>query len=209
LQLNSTIEKEFQERASTEESNIQKVDLSNAVTLEQLDQQTQPTRIMQESETQLEAWIQEVIADEIANHYAQLSEMCSSGKCVTPVEAAQLVQASLTTFAYDGVRMVDHAQGGTIVYELTSETYEPPADDPSQQLGNVWWRKYIPEDWERVLPPQWEEWKAGVPTFLKHSFVSIDSSVLECIACKFVADHHSAPIHYRDEAQRLFHLKQS
>lgn len=174
-QMNLTIKKELEERESIRNKvNDQKeeIDVSNAVTLDQLEEQTLPTLIMDESEKQLEAWILNVIEDEIAAYHAEAAEMCSSGKCVTPVEAAQLVQASLSTFANDGVNMVDHAKGATIVYELTSETYVPPNNDPEQQLGNVWWRKYIPQDWERVLPSKWEEWKIAVPSFLKHSFVS-------------------------------------
>ena len=173
LQLNATIEKELQERVSIEqESHYAEVDVSHTVTLEELEQETQPTRMMQESEAQLEGWVKDVIADEVAKYHAEAAEMCSSGRCVSPVEAAQLVQASLTTFAYDGIRMVDHAQGGSIVYELTSNTFDPSVDDPNRKLGNVWWRKYIPQDWERVLPSQWEEWKAGIPSVVMHSFVS-------------------------------------
>lgn len=172
-QLNLTIEKELQKRASIEKENhYEEVDLSNTVTLEQLEQQTQPSHMLEESEKQLEAWILQVIQDEIANYHVKAAEMCSSRKCVTPLEAAQLVQASLTTYANDGVNKLDHAQGAQIVHELTSETYNPPADDPKQLLGNVWWRKFIPDDWERVFPSQWEEWKAGVPSFLRHTFVS-------------------------------------
>jgi SUN domain-containing protein 1/2 len=148
----------------------EQVDTSNAVTLEQLEQQTQLIPMMKDSETQLEEWILQVMDEEIALYHAKVAEMCSSGKCVTPIEAAQLVQASLTTFAHDGVNMVDHAQGAKIVYELTSDTYIPPTDESHERLGSVWWRRYIPQDWERVLPSQWEEWKASIPSFLWHSF---------------------------------------
>ena len=176
-QVNLTIEKELKERVAIEqESHTEEVDLSNAVTLEQLQQHAQPIRMVEESEKQIEEWVLRVIEDEIAKYHAEAGELFSSGKCVTPVEAAQLVQTSLTTFARDGIGMVDHAQGAKIVHELTSETYTPPADDPSQLIGNIWWRKYIPQDWERILPSQWEEWRAGLPSFLKHSFVSFISA---------------------------------
>lgn len=176
-QMNLTIEKELAERAAVKEVNQKEpVDVSNALTLEELEQQSQQVQMMDQSEKQLEEWILQVIQDEIASYHAECKGMCSTGKCVTPVEAANLVQESLTTFASDdGVSMVDHARGAKIVHELTSDTYNPPASDPNQLLGNVWWRRYIPQDWERVLPSQWEEWKSGLPSFIKHSFVSFPS----------------------------------
>lgn len=167
-QLNVTLEQELQNRAILEEESVDETTgPNNAVTLEQLEEQIQPARILAESETKLSEWIQNVISEEVANYHADAAARV--GKCVTPVEAAQLVQASLMTHAHDG--MVDHAQGAQIVHELTSDTYIPPAH-PNQLLGNVWWRKYIPEDWERVLPSGWEDWSVGVPLFLAHSLVS-------------------------------------
>ena len=187
-ELNLTIEQELEERRKLNRENAggEQVDTSNAVTLQQLEQQTQLIPMMEDSETQLEDWILQVMEEEISLHHAKVAEMCSSGKCVTPIEAAQLVQASLTTFANDGVNMVDHAQGAKIVYELTSDTYIPPTDESDERLGTIWWRRYIPQDWERVLPSQWEGWKASIPSFLRHSFVSSD--LLACsnlFACSY------------------------
>jgi len=212
-QVNLTIEEELKERAAIEElSHKEEIDVSNTVTLEQLEQQTQPTEMMEESESQLQAYILRVMKDEITAHHAEVAESCSSGKCVTPVEAAQLVQTSLTTFAHDGVSMVDHAQGAQIVHELTSSTYTPPADDPNQLLGNMWWRKYVPEDWERILPSQWEEWKAGVPSFLKHSFVrsQLRTSTGVCWMCEVATNYHitflssTVGIKFRNGATRSY-----
>ena len=170
-QLNETIEKEIQQRAPPEEESVgESVDLSNAVTLEELQEQMQPARLLEDSETKLEAWVESVMREEVTRYHTDAADH-SSGKCVTPIEAAQLAQTSLMTYAHDGVSMVDHAHGAGIVHELTSDTYVPPADR-NQLLGNAWWRKYIPEDWERVLPSDWEEWSARVPSFLSHSLVS-------------------------------------
>jgi hypothetical protein len=167
-QLNVTLEEELQNRAILEEKSVDETTGPNiAVTLEQLEEQIHPTRILAKSETTLSEWILNVINEEVANYHVEAA--AKVGKCVTPLEAAQLVQASLMTHAHDG--MVDHAKGAQIVHELTSDTYIPPAD-PNQLLGNVWWRKYIPEDWERVLPSGWQDWNVGFPSFLAHSLVS-------------------------------------
>ena len=167
-QLNATLEEELQNRAMLEEESVDETTgPNNAVTLEQLEEQIHPDRMLAESETTLSEWIQNVISEEIANYHVE--EAARVGKCVSPLEAAQLVQASLMTHAHDG--MVDHAKGAQIVHELTSDTYIPPTD-PNQLLGNVWWRKYIPEDWERLLPSGWENWRVVVPSFLAHSLVS-------------------------------------
>jgi hypothetical protein len=168
-QFNVTLEEELQNRAKLEEKHVDETTgPNNAVTLEQLEEQIQPTQILSESETMLKEWIHNVIREEVETFHAETATMAK--KCaVTPVDAAQLVQSALTTHMHDG--MVDHAQEGQIVHELTSETYVPPAK-PNQRLGNVWWRKFIPQDWERVLPSGWEDWKVGVPLFVAHSLVS-------------------------------------
>jgi SUN domain-containing protein 1/2 len=60
--------------------------------------------------------------------------------------------------------MIDHAQAASVVHELTSSTYRPP---PllEEKLENVWWRRYIPEDWERyLLPNGWQEWNTRLPS---------------------------------------------
>jgi hypothetical protein len=168
-QLNVTLEEELQNRAKLEEEHVDETTgPNNAVTLEQLEEQIQPTQILAESEIVLSEWIQNVIREEVESFHAETAT--TTKKCaVTPVDAAQLVQSALTTHMHDGT--VDHAQEAQIVHEFTSETYIPPSK-PNQRLGNVWWRKYIPQDWERVLPSGWEDWRVGVPLFVAHSLVS-------------------------------------
>eukprot|EP00980_Cylindrotheca_fusiformis_P026537 scaffold16380_cov62-Cylindrotheca_fusiformis.AAC.1 len=81
-------------------------------------------------------------------------------KCPSTVDVVQDVHLALTKFSQDGIGLLDHAQGGQIVHTLTSPTYSPEPD-PEELLGNVWWRKYIPEDWEKLLPEGWADWNTG------------------------------------------------
>jgi hypothetical protein len=61
-----------------------------------------------------------------------------------------------------GLALFDHASsanGGSIVYgegrdrrPMTSSPYlARKSSDDGTRLGDVWWRKFIPEDWENAL----------------------------------------------------------
>eukprot|EP00957_Ditylum_brightwellii_P012300 929540-Ditylum_brightwellii.AAC.1 len=62
---------------------------------------------------------------------------------------------------------------------MTSDTYDPSIlekDRAIVKLGEVSWRRYIPEDWENLLPEGWEDWDLGklreamhVPSYVYHS----------------------------------------
>lgn len=149
-------------------------------------------QIMETSEIDLEVWLDKLIHSEIDEQIEkQLDEVRHSSKlsagfnpnqtsktpppevCASPVDAVQSIQEALTRHEQDQIGRYDHASlGASIVYEHTSETYTP-ATDYSQLIGNVWWRRYVPEDWERILPEGWEEWKVGIPHYVYHSLVRI------------------------------------
>jgi Sad1 / UNC-like C-terminal len=95
--------------------------------------------------------------------------------CVTATAGAQMVVDSLDRLSDDGVGLVDHARvetpgkdGGRVVHEYTSPTYNPRAENNFQVLGHPLWRSFIPQDWEDYyLPKGWKEW--SIPSFLGFS----------------------------------------
>ena len=128
------------------------------------------------SEDELQAWIIGIAKEELDAFQTSVKSgeqsATSSGECATVSDAVHDVQSALTRFSQDGTGMIDHAQWASVVYEkkLTSPSYMPPSET-SELLGNVWWRKYIPEDWERLLPAGWEEWDVAIPSYIYHSLV--------------------------------------
>lgn len=87
----------------------------------------------------------------------------SSEQCVALPDTTSMVFASLHNRASPGGSALhDHASsanGGSIVYgegrdrrPMTSSPYlVPKSNEDSTRLGDVWWRKFIPEDWEYAL----------------------------------------------------------
>ena len=87
----------------------------------------------------------------------------SSGHCAALPETASMIHASLQDMASPGgSALFDHASsanGGSIVYgegrdrrPMTSSPYlVRKSSDDGTRLGDVWWRKFIPEDWEIAL----------------------------------------------------------
>jgi hypothetical protein len=160
----------------------------NIVTTDMLHRRLDTNNIVQESELQLKEWILQCIREELERYrhdtwLSKLSTITTMAKtardddaavariknsCPGTAEIVQRVQQALTNYANDGIGKVDHVQrGAKIVHWLTSETYVPPPKD-TQTLGSVWWRKYIPQDWERLfLPKGWEDWNAlSIPSYL-------------------------------------------
>ena len=91
--------------------------------------------------------------------YAADDEGCAG---LSPV--ASIVYTSLDSQSYPGgLKVFDHAtlvNGGSVVYGeapdrqlFTSKPYSIPDANSSDdvRIGEVWWRRYIPEDWEFVL----------------------------------------------------------
>ena len=79
------------------------------------------------------------------------------------IPTTSMVFASLHDRASPGGSALhDHASsanGGTIIHgegrdrrPMTSSPYlVPKSNEDSSRLGDVWWRKFIPEDWEYAL----------------------------------------------------------
>lgn len=121
------------------------------------------------------------------------------GHCVIAVDAANQILASLVQLDRDE-RKTDLLAGATFTYgsEWTSDTYQPEIQSPSEDareltLGDPSVRKYIPEDWERLLPSGWKEWDISplaklitspspqniVPPYFWHSLPAPLASIIE------------------------------
>lgn len=125
--------------------------------------------LLAESDAEIEKWVQETMEDEIQNLLEPLNDTVKldDGKhCVTPAETATHIHQALTKYALDGIGLFDHARAGSIVHAMTSPTFSPPK---TVTLEDVWWRRYIPDDWERLLPRGWENWNAALPSYLTHT----------------------------------------
>lgn len=178
--LNQTYEKESLLRSaqSTQNSGEQVVmaeeaDDTKTIPISSLTQRFDIQEIMGESEAELKTWVIQIIEDELKDYKESLLRgIEDQQKCPSASDIAQNVQHALNEFSQDDIGLVDHAQGGDIVYSMTSSTYVPPPD-PSNLLGNVWWRKFIPEDWEELLPEGWENWSVSIPPFIYHTLVRI------------------------------------
>jgi Sad1 / UNC-like C-terminal len=92
------------------------------------------------------------------------------GTCLLTKEAALAVHDALMRYARDGIGQIDRA--GYIVHQYTSPTHVVKDDAAFSNLGNVWWRRYIPQDWEALLPVGWQSWKNGfaLPDHMYHTF---------------------------------------
>jgi hypothetical protein len=129
--------------------------------------------VMEESEQEIKAWVDKLLEEELAAYKKNVLKESSdgtNGECTSVVDAVKDVQAALTRYSQDGIGLIDHAQGAEIVHSMTSPTYTPPPE-LSELLGNVWWRKYIPQDWELLLPHGWEKWSVSIPPYIYHSLV--------------------------------------
>jgi hypothetical protein len=141
------------------------------VTLSELKELFKPETILAESEAKVEAFVLGILEEEMValkKEWVAANAPDAPENCVTPEQALNVVQEALLNHTRDVIGIVDHADGATILHEFTSETYTPPPE-PSQLLGGVWWRKYIPEDWELMLPEGWENWSVGLPQSLFHT----------------------------------------
>jgi hypothetical protein len=174
--LNDRLEKEVKLRTSIKE---QAEDLEEAtitidtVSISDVKRRLEVSRIMEQSEKKIQAWMLEVMKDEVEKYKNELLvNKGASSECRSVMDVVQDIHMALTKFSQDGIGLIDHAQGGEIVHTLTSATYSPQPD-PSELLGNAWWRKYIPEDWEKLLPAGWEEWNTEIPPYIYHTLVRI------------------------------------
>mmetsp|Transcript_27435 Transcript_27435/g.31307 ORF Transcript_27435/g.31307 Transcript_27435/m.31307 type:complete len:490 (+) Transcript_27435:47-1516(+) len=76
--------------------------------------------------------------------------------CVSPADGAYMIHKALSSKPKE-----DYLAGATIVHEFTSETY---SSVHQELLGKSPLRRYIPDDVERILPDEWEEWNVAVPS---------------------------------------------
>jgi hypothetical protein len=189
-------------------SNVVEAGVGPDVTMATLQQRLDVELILEDSEREIASWILQVAKDEldsfkrtkIASSSAaaaasaavkrQVGSTTSKGikddSCPTTSQILEQVQLSLNRYADDGVGIVDYANhGGRIVSMMTSKTYVPPSK-PSQKLGSVWFRSFIPEDWERyLLPDGWEDWNVGIPDYVYHSLVSPTKFIMSSVAFDF------------------------
>jgi hypothetical protein len=147
---------------------------------------------MSSSERDLEQWMTGLVSESIGAYTKKKIEnlrgvdfaptsvnpeySAGSGGCARLSFAASMVYSSLDSESSPGeAKAFDHASlsnGGSIVYGdalnrqlFTSKPYTEPSGSGSDDVvvGEVWWRRYIPEDWEFVLDKltdrQWEETK--------------------------------------------------
>ncbi|CAJ1966720.1 unnamed protein product [Cylindrotheca closterium] len=179
-----TLEKELELRASLdayverygeiieeeEEEDEEVVDPGEIVSLAELQKRLDVSRIMSQSEKKIQDWAMDIMKDEVEKYKTKLlaNSVSKPPDCPSVNEIVQEVASAVTKYSKDGIGLVDHAQGANIVHSLTSATYTPPPDE-SELLGNSLWRKYIPEDWEQLLPKGWEKWNLGIPAAVYHS----------------------------------------
>jgi hypothetical protein len=175
--LGETLDKEIKLRnAVPVDSEVVTVDDTNVIAtipMSDLKRRFNTKQFMGESETELKAWVLQIVEEELAAYKEDvLAEKGGNKECPSASDIVQDVQVALTEFSQDGIGLIDHAQGGEIVHSMTSPTYTPHPDS-SSMLGNVWWRKYIPEDWERLLPTGWKNWNVAIPPYVYHSLVRL------------------------------------
>ena len=160
-------------------------DENNFVDMKTLVERLDTDVILSESENKMKEWILTLVDDEMDKYKKDILEKIEKSKgssddhdsdsenieCPSLIDIVQQVQQALNVYADDGIGITDHAQGSAIVHWLTSDTHTPSVV-PSKTLGNVWWNKFIPQDWERLLPHGWESWEVGIPSYIYHSLVS-------------------------------------
>ena len=171
------------DRSEKSLSNDQSVTVDDKVTSKNLIERLDTSVIMGKSEEEMETWIFTLIEEEVGRYKKGIFDLASqvdtrdrrsdteTAECPSLITILQNVQQALNDHAEDGIGMVDHAQGASVVHWLTSKTYSP-FTDRSRTLGSVWWNKFIPQDWERLLPSGWEQLEVGIPSFVYHSLVS-------------------------------------
>jgi hypothetical protein len=141
---------------------------------EQIQAMLSPASILDESEGKLQVWCSEQVEHAAQVFLANVSETVHTAvtsmslasdmalgigdACLKPNEASTVIWKSLVAHSRDGTGLFDHAQGGSIVHQYTSITYTPPAqtyNTVNYNTHEVWWARFVPQDWEKVLPEGW------------------------------------------------------
>lgn len=146
----------------------------DSVLISDLSNRLEATNMLDQSEQVIQSWVLDIIEDEVEQYQEKLLSQKGDVSCPLIKDIVSDVHLALTKFSQDGIGLIDHAQGGEIVHYFTSPTYTPPPDT-SEVLGSVWWRKYIPEDWEKLLPSGWETWNTGLPSYVYHTLVGTET----------------------------------
>mmetsp|Transcript_29986 Transcript_29986/g.64231 ORF Transcript_29986/g.64231 Transcript_29986/m.64231 type:complete len:498 (-) Transcript_29986:249-1742(-) len=163
------------------------------ITTDYLDWRLDTNVIMEESEMEMKKWVLSILEDELTLYKQAIFDLApdvdesdsddsvvvqdkETKDCPSLINIVQKVQEALNDHAVDGIGKLDHAQGASVVHWLTSETHAPPVG-PSGTLGSVWWSKFIPEDWERLLPSGWENWEINTPSYIYHSLGSSSGGI--------------------------------
>lgn len=101
----------------------------DSISMEFLDEVFDKETVLAASEFQLEEWVGKLMSEEILNLFKLEVAVVSGSSCVSVEQGAREVQQAIVDFMHDKIGLKDHAQGSTVVYELTSRSYEPPAEE--------------------------------------------------------------------------------
>ena len=171
---------------------------TNVVTIPELERILAPESFLAESENIMMEWIRTVIQQEIKisdiptfvksslssiqpkRQHTPVSSLLSfdtTRTCIAVEAAVEEIYFGLMRYLYDGIGLMDYTH--SIVHQYTSPTYvvttKNDSDDDSTTtatLSTVWWNRYIPQDWEYLLPQGWKSWKVWtfvIPDHIYHS----------------------------------------
>ena len=156
-----------------------------AVTVTELERRLAPENVLSESESILTEWIRSIIKQEIneldvtpfisslPSKQSSTVSTDTSKTCISVETAAEEVYVGLMRYLYDGIGLMDYTH--SIVHQYTSPTFVMTNEDQSSTtstLGTVWWNRYIPQDWENLLPLGWQSWTVWsfiIPDHIYHS----------------------------------------
>ena len=176
---------------STTVSNGPTETVTTAVTISEMERRLTSQQVLAESEAILSDWIRSIIRQEInqldVTSFLSLSSSSSSSSssrakgssssCISIETAAEEVYYGLMQYIHDGIGLMDFTR--SIVHQYTSPTFVVDDDDRSSTLSTVWWNRYIPQDWEYLLPEGWQSWKVwsfNIPDHIYHSVGWLASS---------------------------------
>ena len=170
-----------------------KTETTTIVTTPELERILAPEILLAESESILMEWMRSVIPREVkqldVNSFisslssiqskqqhstlSPTSSLDTAKTCKSVESTAEEVYYGLMRYYHDGIGLTDYTH--SIVHQYTSPTFVVQTnDDRTAALSTVWWNRYIPQDWESLLPRGWESWKVWtfiIPDHIYHSFL--------------------------------------
>jgi hypothetical protein len=185
--LNAVLQRELKRREEEENEPTAKPK-SFPATASYLKGQFDPITLLGKAESLMEKWVRDVMEQELATVESEEGAGGSSNdpesehndeNCVSTATALQEVQVALLRYSQDGIGLLDHAQGGAIVHEMTSPTYSPPLSD-KDRLG--YFADYIPDDLLEVLPAGWMGWNVRMqaPAASRQTILHADTRPGSC-----------------------------